>query len=57
MYQEIKRRTAITQELFIFFWENKLWWGIPVIIICILLATFLFFSQSTPILPFVYTLF
>ena len=53
----IKRKTQVIQELFHFLWEQKLWWMIPMVALLIVFAVLLIFAQSTPLAPFVYTLF
>ena len=53
----IGRRARVTQELFQFFWKEKLWWLIPMVILLILFGVLLIFAQSTPLAPFIYTLF
>ena len=53
----IKRRTRILQELFHFLWEQKLWWMIPMVALLVLFAVLLIFAQSSPLAPFIYTLF
>lgn len=53
----IKRKTRVVQELFRFLWDQKLWWMIPMMVLLVLFAALLIFAQSTPLAPFVYTLF
>ena len=53
----IKRKTRVIQELFHFLWEQKLWWMIPMVVLLIVFAVLLIFAQSTPLAPFIYTLF
>lgn len=38
-----------------FAWKNKAWWIIPVVLVLLLLAAFVFVGQS--VAPFIYTLF
>ena len=56
-FKGIRRKTRIVQELFHFLWEQKLWWMMPMVILLVLFAALLIFAQSTPLAPFVYTLF
>ena len=44
-------------ELFQFLLERKLWWMIPMVIVLVLLGILIFMAQSTPVAPFIYTLF
>lgn len=49
---------GIVKELFIFLWQNKLWWMIPIIIVIAVLLVFITLaSQSGTAAPFIYTLF
>jgi hypothetical protein len=51
------RRLGIMGELIGFLWERKLWWLIPMVTVLLGLASALFFAQSSPIAPFIYTMF
>ena len=53
----IKGRAKILSELFKFLWERKLWWMIPILIVLLLLGLLIFFTQSSAVAPFIYTLF
>ena len=53
----IKVRAKIVAELFRFLWERKLWWMIPVVVVLLLLGLLIFFTQSSAVAPFIYTLF
>ncbi len=55
--KRMRRKTRVVGELFHFLWEQKLWWMIPMIVLLVLFAALLIFAQSTPLAPFVYTLF
>jgi hypothetical protein len=49
---------GIIQELFLFLWENKLWWMIPIMImIALLIVVMVVGAQSGSAAPFIYTLF
>lgn len=50
-------RSAIVGELFQFLWQQRLWWMIPMMIVLLLFGLLLIFAQSSPLAPFVYTLF
>jgi hypothetical protein len=50
-------RVSIVGELFVFLWQRKLWWLIPMILVIVVFAILLVFSQATPLAPFIYTLF
>lgn len=53
----IRGRAKIIGELFRFLWERKLWWMIPVVVVLLLFGLLIFFTQSSAVAPFIYTLF
>jgi competence protein ComGC len=50
------RRAGVISEFLAFLKENKKWWLVPMLLIIALLSVLVFFS-STPLAPFIYTLF
>lgn len=50
-------RIKESSELVQFFWQAKMWFLIPFIILLIFFGFILIFAQSTGIAPFIYTLF
>lgn len=50
-------RAASIVELFKFIWKKKLWWLLPIIITLLALGLLLTLAQSTPLGPFMYTIF
>ena len=50
-------RFGIASELLQFFWERKLWWMMPMIIILLMFGFVMIFAQNSAIAPFIYTLF
>jgi Family of unknown function (DUF5989) len=50
-------RFGIASELLQFFWERKLWWLMPMIILLVMFGFLIIFAQSSAIAPFIYTLF
>ena len=48
---------GIIGELMGFLWRQKLWWLMPVVVVLLLFGVLLLFAQSTPLAPFIYTLF
>jgi hypothetical protein len=44
-------------ELFSFFWSNKRWWMVPILVTLFLFGVLLVLAQSSAIAPFIYTLF
>ena len=55
--QEISRRSSIAGQLFTFLWEQRLWWLVPFVVMLLLFTALLIVAQSTPLAPFIYTLF
>ena len=50
-------RFGIASELMQFFWERKLWWLTPMILLLLVFGLLIIFAQSSAIAPFIYTLF
>lgn len=55
--RKINTRLGVLGELFSYLWQRKLWWLIPMVVVLILVVGLLIFAQSSPIAPFIYTLF
>jgi hypothetical protein len=51
------RRFGIMGELFGFFWSNKRWWMLPMLVGLLVFGVLLVLAQSSAIAPFIYTLF
>jgi len=56
-FKKTALRFSIVKELFVFLWENKLWWMMPIVIVLLLLGLLIVFTQSSAVVPFIYTLF
>lgn len=56
-FQQTARRFGIAGELVSFFWGNKRWWLVPMVVVLLVFAIILVFAQSSAIAPFIYTLF
>jgi hypothetical protein len=50
-------RFGVVGELFAYFWQNKRWWLIPMLVGLFLLGALIVLAQSSAIAPFIYTLF
>lgn len=50
-------RLSVFKELFLFLKETKRWWLAPIIIVLLLLGIFIFLTEGSAVLPFIYTLF
>jgi uncharacterized protein DUF5989 len=57
MLQTTGQRFGIVSELFSFFWANKRWWMVPILVTLFLFGVLLVLAQSSAIAPFIYTLF
>jgi len=50
-------KLTILKEFWDFLRARKKWWLAPVIIVLLLLGFLIFFTQSSAVAPFIYTLF
>jgi hypothetical protein len=50
-------RLGIIRDLFSFFWDNKRWWLIPMLLTLFLVGVLIILAQSSAIAPFIYPLF
>ena len=55
--RSFKSRTSVVGELFGFLWRQRLWWLIPVMVMLLVFGLLMLFAQSSPIAPFIYTIF
>ena len=55
--KHLRQRAGIVAEVFQFLWEAKLWWMAPMVILLLLLGLLILFAETSPVAPFVYTLF
>jgi hypothetical protein len=53
----LRARLAIVGELLAFLWVARLWWMIPMVLILLAVGGLLVLAQTSPIAPFIYTLF
>ncbi len=54
--QRVIARLGIIGELLAFFWERKLWWMIPMVLVLMLYAVLIVSTQGTALASFLYTL-
>lgn len=57
MLKNVRGNAGIIGELLKFLWEARLWWMIPMIVTIVLLGILIVVAETSPIAPFVYTLF
>lgn len=55
--KQLTTRSYIIGELFAFLWQEKLWWMIPLVFLLVIVGALILFAQSSPIAPFLYTIF
>jgi hypothetical protein len=53
----VASRAGTVGELFVFLWENRLWWIIPFVVVLVMFGVLLVFAQTSPVSPFIYALF
>jgi hypothetical protein len=55
--RNIIRNFGIVGEVFSFFWTNKRWWLVPMLVTLFIVGALILLAQSSAIAPFIYTLF
>jgi len=55
--KSVGRRSSIIRELLQFLWQQRLWWLIPMVVVLLVFGVLMIFAQSSPLAPFIYTLF
>ena len=55
--QDFIMRLGVLGELLAFLWKRKLYWMLPMVITLIVFALLIVVGGSTPLSPFIYTLF
>ena len=48
-------RQSLPQEFWGFIVHNKAWWMTPIILVLALMVSFILLAESSPVLPFIYT--
>ncbi len=57
LWKTISIRFGIVARLFGFLWQNKMWWLIPMVALIVVFFLVIIFAQSSPLGPFIYTIF
>jgi hypothetical protein len=52
-----EKRPGIFKEFLIFLKEEKLWWITPIVVVLLLLSLFIFLTEGSAVLPFIYAVF
>lgn len=55
--KQLSNRFSTIRELLIFFWEIKMWWMIPFVLVLIILGILIVFAHATPLGPLIYAAF
>lgn len=55
--ERLQSRFGIMGEFIGFLWEEKIWWMIPMAVVLMGFGLLIVFAQSSPVAPFIYTLF
>ena len=55
--QDFFMRLGVLGELLVFLWKRKLYWMLPMVITLLVFALLIVVGGSSPISPFIYTLF
>ena len=50
-------KLGIAGELLGFFWRQRLWWLMPMVVVLLVFGLLLIFAQTSALAPFIYTLF
>ncbi len=48
-------RHGLAREFMDFIVHNKMWWMTPIIVVVALMVALILFTESSPVLPFIYT--
>jgi len=57
LVKSTKNRVGIASELMQFLWARKMWWMIPMVFVLLVFGGLMVTAASTPLGPFIYTLF
>ncbi len=55
--QDFLMRLGVLGELLAFLWKRKLYWMLPMVITLLVFALLIMLGGSSPLSPFIYTLF
>lgn len=56
-FKAMVTNTGVAGEIIQFLWERKLWWLIPMVTVLLLIGLLIVLGTSSPVAPFIYTLF
>ena len=55
--QDATRRFGVVNGLFVFLWQKRLWWMIPILLAVVAVACIVALAAHPAAAPFIYTLF
>jgi len=55
--ENLSSNASILGEFLGFLWRRKLWWMIPMVLVFLAIGLLPVLAQSSPLAPFIYTLF
>ena len=50
-----KENKGLVREFADFIVHNKAWWMTPIILVLAIMVAFIIFAETSPVLPFIYT--
>jgi hypothetical protein len=57
MLEGLFARVGLIGVVLVYFWQRKLLWLIPVLILLLVIGTLMAFAEASGVAPFIYTLF
>ena len=51
------QKLGVVRDLLRYLWKRKIWWMLPMIVVLVGIGALIAISLTTPVAPFVYTLF
>ena len=56
-FRNLGARFGIARDLLAFFWQRKIWWMTPLVVIILVFGVLVILGQSTAVSAFIYSLF
>ncbi len=55
--RDLAIRFRVVTRLFRYFWDNKMWWMIPLLVVLVAFGAIIVLGHATPLGPLIYTIF
>ena len=55
--RDLAIRFRVVTRLFRYFWDNKMWWLIPLVALLVVFGAVIVLGHATPLGPLIYTIF